>query len=96
MINPILLVIHFLIFSSSVFAQSCATNSFGQIVCAPPGGGALQDNTGQVLVGKGQCVIDNSTRVMCSSVAGGGAVLSNGQAVCVGGCVPGFPGSVIQ
>ena len=96
MTHSIFLIIPFLIFSSSVFAQSCATNSFGQIICAPPGGGAIQDSTGQVLVGKGQCVIDNSTRVMCSSVTGGGAVLSNGQAVCVGGCVPGFPGTVTQ
>lgn len=83
-------IISILGFSNPAFAQGCVQNSFGQVVCAPPGGGAAVDGLGQVKTGPGQCVRDSLGQVWCSSQQGGGAALNSfGQAVCVGGCVLG-------
>ena len=75
---------------SPAMAQACLTNMLGQVVCAQPGGGAAKNALGQIQTGPGQCVTTNLGQVMCSAVSGGGAAINGlGQAVCVGGCVPG-------
>ncbi len=76
--------------SASAFAQGCAVNSLGQVICAQPGGGAAVNSIGQVKTGPGQCVTNSIGQVMCSAVPGGGAAVNSlGQAVCAGGCVNG-------
>ena len=79
--------------TSTAYAQGgCTQNSFGQVICAPPGGGAQTNSFGQVVCGPGQCVVNSFGQVICSSQPGGGAMINNfGQAVCVGGCVQASP-----
>jgi hypothetical protein len=77
--------------TSIVYADdSCAQNPFGQIFCAPPGGGAKMNSIGQIICGPGHCNTNSFGQVICSSVPGGGAMTNNfGQVLCVGGCLQG-------
>lgn len=54
--------------------QVCAVNSLGQVICAPPAGGAATNSLGQVI---------------CATNVGSAAKNSLGQAVYTGDCVPG-------
>jgi hypothetical protein len=56
------------------FAQGCATNAQGRVICAAPTGGAAVDSLGRVVVGPGTCVADRLGRVVCASTPGGGAI----------------------
>jgi len=77
-------------FIAAANADSCAIDSMGKVVCAPPVGGAAVDAMGRVRTGVGQCVRDNMGQVIYSSQPFGSAAV-NGmrQPVCQGGCVPG-------
>ena len=69
---------------------SCATDWYGNVICANFGGGAMRDQDGTVMCGVGGCAWDDHQRVWCSSVAGGSAIRGiDGQVVCYGGCEPG-------
>lgn len=71
-------------------ADRCVTDYYGQLVCAPPGGGAAVDSHRQAKIGVGECVRDYFDQIMCSQIPGGGAALDSRKlAVCEGGCVPG-------
>jgi hypothetical protein len=56
-----------------VQAQSCATSSNGETICAPPGGGAATNSNGEVVTGPGACLLNDEGQVICSQTAGGGA-----------------------
>lgn len=75
--------------ASTVLANSsCVQNSAGNIVCAPPGGTITTNKYGEVVCGLGACVRHKSGIIMCSSKAGGSAVINNqGIAVCDGTCI---------
>jgi hypothetical protein len=79
--------------TSTACAQGgCVKDSFGQVICAPPGGGAQINSFGQVVCGPGQCAVNSFGQVICSSQPGGGAMINNfGQVVCVGSCVQAAP-----
>jgi hypothetical protein len=69
---------------------SCATDWYGNVICANFGGGALRDQDGTVMCGIGGCAWDDHQRVWCSRVAGGSAMMGmDGQVACYGGCEPG-------
>jgi hypothetical protein len=85
--------------------QGRAVNSLGQVVFAPPGGGAATDSLGRVITGVGGCTKNSLGRVVCADTPGGGAMANSlgqvqtgpgqcvrnslGQALCAGGCVSG-------
>lgn len=73
--------------AGSAFAE-CARDRTGAVHCASePTGGAIRDNSGYVVCGKGQCRRDRSGVVRCSVTSGGGAeVDSYGAVQCLGGC----------
>ena len=79
----------FLSVASVSFANgNCAQNSAGKIVCAPPGGTITTNKNGDVVCGKGNCVITASGTIYCSTQPGGNAVINEeGKAVCAGLCV---------
>jgi hypothetical protein len=79
----------FLSVASVSFANgNCAQNGEGKIVCAPPGGTITTNKNGDVVCGKGNCVITSSGMVLCSAQSGGNAVINGeGKAVCAGLCV---------
>lgn len=75
--------------ASVTFANgNCAQNGEGKIVCAPPGGTITKNKNGDVVCGKGNCVITNSGMILCSTQPGGNAVIAEeGKAVCAGMCM---------
>jgi hypothetical protein len=67
-----------LVVSNSVSAhQGCAVNSIGQVICAPPGGGAAVNSIGQVVIGRGGCAVNAIGQVICADTAGGGAATNS-------------------
>lgn len=65
-------------------------NGRGEMICPPPLGGIMTDINGSVVCGPGFCARDSYGRVKCSSVVGGAVDLdSNGNVLCVGGCLDG-------
>lgn len=54
--------------------QGCAVNSLGQVICAPPGGGAAVNSLGQVVTGRGGCAVNSLGQVVCANSPGGGAI----------------------
>ena len=79
--------------ASVSFAKgNCTQNSSGKIVCAPPGGTITTNKNGDVVCGKGNCVITVSGAIYCSTQPGGNAVINEkGIAVCAGLCVSASP-----
>ena len=67
-----------------VNAQSCATNSSGETICAPPGGGAATNSNGDVVTGPGACLVNAEGQVICSQFEGGGAAKDSYGAVKTG------------
>ena len=54
----------------------CTRDRNGVVFCSQhPGGGAVRDNSGQVVCGNGQCRRDRAGNVRCSNQVGGGAKL---------------------
>ena len=82
---------------SIAFANgNCAQNRSGNIVCAPPGGTITTNKNGDVVCGKGNCVITASGTIYCSTQPGGNAVINGeGKAVCAGLCVSASPNSCV-
>ena len=74
----------FLSLTSVSFANgNCAQDRSGKIVCAPPGGTITTNKNGDVVCGKGNCVITASGTIYCSSQPGGNAVINGeGKTVC--------------
>ena len=68
----------------------CTRDRNGAVFCSQhPGGGAVRDNSGAVLCGKGQCRRDRAGNIRCSTMVGGGAETDYTGAVrCLGGCEP--------
>jgi hypothetical protein len=66
----------------------CTRDRNGVVFCSQhPGGGAVRDNSGQVVCGNGQCRRDRSGNVRCSNQVGGGAETDyTGAVKCLGGC----------
>jgi len=62
-----------LVLTGSAQAGGCATNSIGQVICAPPGGGAAVNGIGQVVTGRGECSTNSIGQVVCANSSGGGA-----------------------
>ena len=84
-----IVIVTFLINPSNVLAK-CLTNAIGQTYCAPPGGGIVENAIGQMLCGRGQCVINAIGQVKCSDRQFGNAIENSiGQIKCTGRCVPG-------
>ena len=83
----------FLSLASVSFAKgNCAQNRSGKIVCAPPGGTITTNKNGDVVCGKGNCVVTISGMIYCSTQPGGNAVINGeGKAVCAGLCVSASP-----
>ena len=79
--------------SSLAFAhQGCDFNPAGRPFCAPPNGGIMKDQRGNLVCGRGQCVSDRYGKVVCSAQPGGFAIQdTNGEVVCTEGCVPASP-----
>ena len=76
-------------FMNSANAGGCATNSNGQVVCAPGGGAAVNS------YGHG-CATNSNGQVVCAPPGGGAAVDSNGQVVTGrGGCATNSYGQVV-
>ena len=73
-----------LLMISAVNAQSCATNSNGETICAPPGGGAATNSNGDVVTGPGACLVNAEGQVVCSQTVGGGAAKDSFGAVKTG------------
>ena len=57
--------------------QGCATNSYGQVICAPPGGGAAVNSYSQVVTGRGGCAKNSYGQVVCADNSGGGATTNS-------------------
>lgn len=69
--------------------DSCVLDSSARAVCAPPNGGIALNRSGIPVCGWGQCLKNDTGRVMCSVVPGGFATINKtGAVVCTGGCVP--------
>ena len=68
----------------NAFADQCATGKDGKKVCAPPGGGALVNDLGVVVVGAGDCAKDKLGKVKCSDTLGGDALVDGLGEVKVG------------
>ena|SRR5678815_2455065 len=65
----------------------CTRDRNGVVFCWHPGGGAVRDNSGQVVCGNGQCRRDRAGNVRCSNQVGGGAETDyTGAVKCLGGC----------
>lgn len=72
---------------SSAQVGRCVEDSIGRLICAPPGGFIMADAMGMPVCSRGQCAKDNTGRVYCSVIPGGGAILDSiGRVRCVGGC----------
>ena len=84
-------------FIAAANADSCAIDSMGKVVCAPPVGGAAVDGMGQVVTGRGECVRNDMGQVVCSDSPGGGAAVDAMGRVRtgVGQCVRDNMGQVI-
>jgi hypothetical protein len=82
-------IVCFILFSYSVILYAeCAKDNIGTVYCAKtPAGGAVADNIGDVLCGKGQCRKNRIGEVYCSVLTGGGADTDFiGSVKCLGGC----------
>ncbi len=67
----------------------CMADINGEIRCSTPGGGIMLDRYRMPVCGPGQCMADRVGDIVCSSTARGSAATNiNGEAVCIGGCVP--------
>jgi hypothetical protein len=66
----------------------CTRDRNGVVFCSQhPGGGAVRDNSGQVVCGNGQCRRDRAGNARCSNQVGGGAETDyTGAVKCLGGC----------
>ena len=82
---------------NSANARGCAKNSMGEVICAPPGGGAAINSMGQVVTGRGGCARNNMGQVVCSDVPGSGAAVSGMGRVLTGPgeCVTNSMGQVM-
>lgn len=68
----------------NAFADQCATGKDGKKVCATPGGSAMVNDLGVVVVGAGDCAKDKLGNVKCSNTLGGGALVDGSGEVKVG------------
>ena len=87
-----LLIFLLLVFSVTTVSAhvGCLNDFLGNPVCAPPNGGIMRDNTGDIVCGHGQCMENSEGVVVCSSQHGGFVTKDSvSQIVCTGGCVKG-------
>lgn len=56
--------------------QPCITDRHGAVDCAAPGGQAVMDREGRVVMGKGKCARNRYGDVKCSDTPGGGAAVN--------------------
>jgi hypothetical protein len=84
-----LLVLEITVGMSSAMAD-CTRDRTGAVYCSQhAGGGAVRDNAGGVVCGKGQCRRDRAGTTRCANTVGGGADTDYTGAVrCLGGCEP--------
>ena len=78
----------FILSINAAYADNgCIQNDLGKVICASPGGTAV-NSLGGVVCAPGKCATDNLGYLKCSSEVGGGATKDNlGRVVCVGGCI---------
>ena len=63
---------------------------YGKVLCAQTGGGALNDNDGNVRCGVGNCLKDDLGQVICFKEQGGDISIDEyGKVKCQGGCEDG-------
>ena len=75
--------------SQSILAE-CVTDKMGSVHCSKfAGGGAVINDMGEAVCGKGECLKDSMNHVLCSKEEGGGAGRNSmGNIKCLNGCEP--------
>lgn len=70
-------------------ASQCLKDTFGNVICPPPGGWISKDSFGRYACSRGPCLRDALGNLVCSAQTNGFVMLDErAQIVCTGGCQP--------
>jgi hypothetical protein len=68
-------------------SANCLMTREGAVMCPPPGGSIVLDETGNPVCGRGQCLRGSNDQWMCSTEVGGHAGFKGSAGIaCTGGC----------